>query len=570
MSRHRREEQTSLKRPIAILLALVIAALAVFGVVQALGGDEPDDSADTAAEESAEDAAEDGAAGDGAGGDNSETTGGADTAGDTATATAEPGQAACETTDEVTVLASPEIAPVVTQVAESQVECTSVTVEAQPPLEVAGSFATGAPPEAQVWIPSSPAFADAVSEAGVSVETGPVVATSPVVLAAEQSVFDQVAANLAEEPTWADLVTAELPLVVGDPAQDPATLATLLAAQTGLGNSDAARVLTQNLMVDLAQNATADPVGAVATGLPIFVPSTAAQVAASAGTDVALEGLTPRGGAGSLSYPFVVLPGGADSEGVAQLQEALTGAEAAAAFEAGGFRAGDGAATPVDEAAVAALTEQWGALNPPSRLLAIIDVSGSMDEQVGDTTRIAITSQAAQMGLGMFPDDSAVGLWAFSTDRGPGGEDYAEMLPVRPLTEDVEGQTQRDLLEEAAAGLTEDFTTGDTGLHDTILAAYQHMQQDWEPGYVSSIVLLTDGVNDDSTGGLSEAELIAELEEAADPEREVRLILIGMGPDVDSAALDRVATAVGGQSFTAEDPRDIGQVFVQAIAARHG
>jgi hypothetical protein len=51
-------------------------------------------------------------------------------------------------------------------------------------------------------------------------------------------------------------------------------------------------------------------------------------------------------------------------------------------------------------------------------------------------------------------------------------------------------------------------------------------------------------VNDDSTGGLSEDELIDQLKEAADPKRPVRLILIGMGPDVDASALERVATSV--------------------------
>lgn len=555
----------------AILLALVVAALAVFGVVQALGGDDPEaDASSTELDEAGGAVSEvtPADAGEGAEATAGPATDTSDPAGDAAGESAAPG-GDCEETEEVTVVAAPDIAPIVTEVAQAQLPCTTVTVQAQSPLEVAAGFSTGSAPDAQVWIPSSAAFADAVSQAGVSLEVGPVVATSPVVLAAEQSVFAEATANLGQEPTWADLVTAELPLVVGDPAQDPATVATLLAAQSGLGESDAARVLTQNLMVNLAQNATADPVAAIGSGLPVFVPTTAGQVAASAAGEAPLAGLTPRGGAGSLSYPYVVLPGG-DGAGVTELQDALLAPEAAAAFEAGGFSAGETAATPLDEAAVAELTERWGALNPPSRLLAIIDVSGSMDEQVGDTTRIGITSEAAGVGLGLFPDDSAVGLWAFSTNRGPDGEDYAEVLPVRPLTEEVDGQTQRELLASAAEGLDEDFTTGDTGLHDTVLAAYLHMQEDWQEGYVSSIVLLTDGVNDDSTGGLSEEELIAELEEAADPEREVRLILIGMGPDVDSAALDRVASAVGGQSFTAEDPRDIGQVFVQAIAARHG
>lgn len=541
-----------------------MAALAVFGIVQSIGGDGSEDpDGDTAAVDDGAGAGSDGVGSDdgGAGSDTAVTTGTTDQA---ATSAATE----CPDEPEVAVVAAPEIVAAVTEIAQSQDGCPTYAVTAQSSLEVATALATGAGPEAQVWIPSSPAFAEAIGDSGV--EVGPVIATSPVVLAAERSVFEEATADLAEEPTWPDLVTAELPLVVGDPSQHPATLATLLAAQAGLGGSDAAQVLAQNLMVDLAQNATADPMGAVRSGLPVFVPGTAAQVVASEGADVVLAGLTPRGGAGSLSYPFVVLPDGQGVAGVADLQEALTSPGAAQALEAGGFSPGDAEATAPDEAAVQALTEEWGALNPPSRLLAIIDVSGSMDEQVGDSTRIEITSEAAGVGLGLFPDDSAVGLWAFSTNRGPGGEDYVEILPVRPLTEEVDGQSQRELLAEASAGLTEDFTTGDTGLHDTILAAYLHMQETWEPGYVSSIVLLTDGVNDDSTGGLSEEELIAELEAAADPEREVRLILIGMGPDVDSAALDRVAAAVGGQSFTAEDPRDIGQVFVQAIAARHG
>nr|WP_306239363.1 substrate-binding domain-containing protein [Ornithinimicrobium cryptoxanthini] len=526
--------------------------MAIFGITRALGGD-----ADTA------DPTPSAAPGD----DDAQTA----TADPTSTEDAADETAApeCEEDYAVTVLASPDIEPVITQIADG-LACTTVTVEAQPSLEVAALMAGGEAPEAQVWIPSSPAFAAALADAGVSVEVGPVVATSPVVLAAERSVFEESTANLAEEPTWADLVTAELPLVVGDPQQDPATMATLLSAHVGLGDSDAARALTSSLMVKLAQNAVADPLAAVQGGGPIFAPTTASQVVASTGSDHELVGLTPRGGAGLLSYPYVVLPGAAEAPGVAELREALLAPEAAAVFEAGGLAAGDGAATTPDAEAVQALIQEWTTLQPPSRLLAVIDVSGSMDEKAGEASRIQITSQAAERGLGLFPDDSAVGLWVFSTNRGPDDEDFVEVLPVRQLTTDVDGKTQRELLQEASSSMDEDMTTGDTGLHDTILAAYLHMQGDWQDGFVSSIVLLTDGVNDDSTGGLSEDELIAELGDLADPERPVRLILIGMGPDVDSSALERVAQAAGGVAYTAEDPRDIGQVFVQAIAARQG
>lgn len=570
MPRHRGEEQTSLKRPLAIVLALAVVALAIYGIVQAVAGGDTDDGMRPTAGTADEGVADDGVAQAGAGPAQTATDEISGTAPDDAVTSAAPSAAPCTETHQVSVLAAPDIAPVVAQIAEQADPCIAYTVTAQAPIEVVSAFSTGRAPEAQVWIPSSVGFADALSDAGVQVETGPVVATSPVVLAAARTVFEEATAGLPDEPTWADLVTAELPLVVGSPQTDPPSSAVLLAAQVGLGDSDAARVLTENLMVTLAQNAAADPLAAVGQGLPVFVPTTAGQVAASAETDTELAGLTPRGGAGTLSYPYVVLPGGTDVPGVAELQEALLSSEARTVFSAGGFSAGEADAVPVDPAALAALHETWGALNPPSRLLAVIDVSGSMDEVVGESSRIGITSQAAQRGLALFPDDSAVGLWAFATSRGAGGEDWVEMLPVRVLSEDVDGATQRALLQAASQTLDEDFTTGDTGLHDTVLAAYLHMQAEWEEGFVSSIVLLTDGVNDDSTGGLSESELIAELQAAADPEREVRLILIGMGPDVDSAALTRVATAVGGQSFVAEDPRDIGQVFIRAIAARHG
>lgn len=560
MSRHRTDQQPSLKRPLAILLALAVAALAVFGIAQSIGGDDPKTPSEGGPSASA------GAnAGDDASGTSAPGT-------DDTSATSEMGAGAnCTQTSEVTVLASPDIAPVITQLAESAAECTTYTVVDQDSLEVAAAYAGAAAPDAQVWIPNSPAFAQALTDAGLSIEAGPVVATSPVVLAAEKSVFEATTSGLADEPTWADLVTSELPLVVGDPTQDPATMATLLSARAGLGDSDAARALTSSLMVKLAQNSTANPVSAIAGGAQVFAPTTAAQVALSAGTDTELAGLTPRGGAGSLSYPFVVLPGAQDAAGVAELREALLAPGAAAAFEAAGLAAGDGAATAPDAEAMAELTTQWQTLQPPSRVLAVIDVSGSMDEKAGDSTRIAITAQTAERGLGLFPDDSAIGLWTFSTDRGPNGEDYQEIIPVRGLTEkDEDGTWQRVLLSRAVEGLNEDVTTGDTGLHDTILAAYLAMQEDYDKDFVSSIVLLTDGVNDDSTGGLSEDELIEQLTEATDPERPVRLILIGMGPDVDASALERVAGSVEGVSYIAQDPRDIGQVFVQAIAARHG
>src|SRR5690606_35277461 len=229
-------------------------------------------------------------------------------------------------------------------------------------------------------------------------------------------------ASLSEEPTWPDLITAELPLVVGNPEQDPATMATLLAAQAGLGDSDAARALHSNLMVKLAQNSVPDPVSAVEEGGEAFAPTTAGRVSASEGTDTELVGLTPRGGAGSLAYPYLVLPGAEEAPGVAELRDALLALEAAAAFEAGGFAAGRSAA--------------------PGR------------------------------GPGRCPDASSLGPWACYATGGADGAGDVAIAPARGLDREVAGETKRKPLRDAVGQGNEDFADAETGLQDTIIAAF--------------------------------------------------------------------------------------------------
>ena len=143
-------------------------ALAIFGVVQAVtGGDE-----DTPTSPSGPTDADNGPAT----GDDAEQSDGTTSTADAAT-TGEAADPTCADTHEVRVLAAPDIAPAITQVAQDADPCTTYDIVAQSPLEVVTSFAGGQGPEAQVWIPNSPAFADAAKEAGVPVEQGPIVAT---------------------------------------------------------------------------------------------------------------------------------------------------------------------------------------------------------------------------------------------------------------------------------------------------------------------------------------------------------------------------------------------------------
>ena len=71
------------------------------------------------------------------------------------------------------------------------------------------------------------------------------------------------------------------------------------------------------------------------------------------------------------------------------------------------------------------------------------------------------------------------------------------------------------------------------------------MQRGYAPDRDNLIVVLTDGRNDDSTGGLSTDQLIARLKAAADPQRPVRVIVVGMGTKEDQAVMTRVTSEFG-------------------------
>ncbi len=215
----------------------------------------------------------------------------------------------------------------------------------------------------------------------------------------------------------------------------------------------------------------------------------------------------------------------------------------------------------------AELLQRWVTLALPMRSLAVVDVSGSMDFPAGQTTRMGLTTQAATAGLSLFQDNAAIGLWAFSqADDGLLGADYRQLQPTRRLDEDAGGATQRELL-AAEFDTMDELVGGGTSLYDTTLAAYESAVESYDPTAVNSVLLLTDGANDDPDS-LTQQELIAGLRKAVDPERPVRIITLGITNDADADALEAISEATGGQSYLARSPNDIGKVFADAIAAR--
>ncbi|MGH3392336.1 MAG: VWA domain-containing protein, partial [Actinomadura sp.] len=294
----------------------------------------------------------------------------------------------------------------------------------------------------------------------------------------------------------------------------------------------------------------------------------------------------PVEGTLSLDYPFTVTTGSADkAEAARLLEQAMTTADAQREVRALGFRSPDGTAPssfgaetglsakrprplPAPEAAdVRAVMQSWSKLSLSVRMLTLLDVSGSMAEIVPGTriTRLNATSQVAQGGLSLLPDDTELGLWSFSTQL-EGAQDWREVVPVGALSDRFGAETRRQQVLTALRDLKPKMT-GDTGLYDSTLAAFRKMKRTYKPEMINSLLLLTDGKNDDPQGITLKA-LLATLKKEYDPERPVQVIMIGFGKGVDRRELDRIAEVTRGSVHIAHTPQEVQKILLSAMARR--
>jgi hypothetical protein len=528
----------------------------------------------------------------------------------------------CTSRTTLRVAAAPEIAPIVQSTgnawsaSQSDGTCVTVAVTATDPADTAAAIAgeQGAVVEGlgqangkaqipDVWIPDSSTWLERIR--AVKPDLVPAdaqsVAQSPVVLAVPQPLAKLQLGWPDAKLTWAALLqkmTSGTGLKAGivDPARDASGLSGLLALSTAAAatGGDAAQQATVAALRGLANNRStvrADLVGrfprsadptALAGGLTAApLPEQAVIAYNAAQPPVPLAALYLDPAPAPLDYPYAVLPT-ATNQAASEANDLLGqlagtayrnalaqhGLRAADGSTGAGFTPGPGApakvavAKAVDPAVLGQTLNTWSAVTQPGRILAVLDVSGSMKTPVptaGNKTREQVTVQAASAGLGLFGDDWSVGLWTFSTKLN-GSIPYRQLSPISPLS------AQRTALNNALSQVTP--TSGDTGLYDTVLAAYKAVQANWDPGKVNSIVLMTDGQND-NPGGLTLDQLTTQLQKIADPQRKVQLIAIGIG-EASQSELSKITQVTGGGVFIASDPSKIGQIFLQAIALRPG
>lgn len=506
------------------------------------------------------------------------------------------GAGGCEKTDVVRVSVAPELASLVDGVLEgadglTDEDCARAEVTAQQPLQTVGDLqALDGDSLPHIWIPDSSLWIARATE--IPLEPAGSLASSPVVLATSSAVVEELGWD-EEAPGWGAALASPQPLAVPDLATSAEGLAALSAVRTSLGGGEAAdNAVVQTVLAASRGSAISVPDGLAqaqqgGTEAPIIPVSEQEVFAINDGTpDSSLVAVYPEEGSPWLDYPVleVGVATGADSAAVNATLRALKSDQARTATGRAGFRTVEGAPPPgagpatgtqetapgqlqLDPEQVQGLLQRLSSLATPSRILVAFDVSTSMRASVGNSTRVLLARDAAKSALALVPDNFALGVWTFAYHL-EGNQDWAQLVPTRRLSDPVDGRTQRDVLAGQLETLPDRLTPGGTGLYDTTLAAVRAARADFDPTAVNSILVITDGTNEDDADGLTLERLLQTLRAEADPERPIKVIGVAFGPDADLSVLEQIADTSNGSAYSALDENDLQTVLFDALRQR--
>lgn len=532
----------------------------------------------------------------------------------------------------LTVAASPDIQPAVQKIANRFAEsgkkvdgkCVAVTVKAAESADVANAIAGTGPTKAlsgdgarpgvkaeadpDVWIPDSTLWTTGLPEDGTAKTAGNA-ASSPIVLAASKSGAEKLSSILSPV-SWSGLMSAanaanpdglarRVRVLALDPTQNAAGLGALLAGAHVLRKDGGSEELLVGVLRQLSESTVPSPGNLFATlakataRVPVGVASEQAVWAFNTKNSPSnpAVALYPAEGTISLDYPIVVRAGkGAVRRAADAFAAELTSAAGKKTVQDYGFRTPEGkgggplkpengvnARKPAEialpgQASINKLVQAWRQIRLGTRLLALVDISGTMAEPADSTgiSRMKAITDTSIEGLKLFPGKTEIGIWTFSDNLQGPGIDWKPVISIGPLAQQVNGITRRERIIRAMQRTTA-IPTGNTGLNDTLWAAYQKMTKEYQPDKVNTILLFTDGVgNDDPTGGLDNDEIIKKLKQAYDPKRPVSILIISFNTteDADRTQMTAIAKATGGAAYFPQTVLEIRDIFLKGIARR--
>jgi hypothetical protein len=181
-------------------------------------------------------------------------------------------------------------------------------------------------------------------------------------------------------------------------------------------------------------------------------------------------------------------------------------------------------ATQAPPTAPAAALANWVVLDSTQRFVLVIDRSGSM---TGD--KLIEAKFGADWWADAILDNDALGVVSFS-------DTVSVDFPLHTIT----GPTDRNNVHAAVGSIA---AKGMTSIGGGLRRALQEITNFGPRSVTESIVLLTDGIHNI---GESPSQVLPDL-----IARGVRVFTIGIGPGVDTALLQQIATSTGGTHYVA-------------------
>jgi hypothetical protein len=522
----------------------------------------------------------------------------------------------------ISIAAQPDVAPAIMEVAsrfnvqthEVRGRCVRVDVYEKEPAKVArflsgGPFAGAEKLNVDGWVPESSMWVnvarDSVNGAKLVAPDASSIASSPVVLATSRAVAAEFRRRKID-PSWRMLFPSYASLFGGpktktpvsvqmlDPSLSGSGIATMIAIRKIVGTGRESGPLLTSFVRGMQRNTWSDntTMFTYLTGLarysrPIVVSTEQAVfVYNDTHRPNPATPLIPKEGSVLMDYPFVVTTNdSARKEAAESFRWALQTRLSQETIQRFGFRTPQGfinrdiaqryevngytprlvASAPqpgqVDEA-----LQAWNRLGLGTNILVLTDVSRSVGQEIPGLgeTRLRLGIRAALLGLQLFPNDTNIGLWQYADHLG-GNRPYKQLVPIGPITQQVNGHSRRKELQQIAPATRP--TDQDANMNDTILAAYRELKRTWRPDKFNAMLVMA-STDDNARGGLSTDQLLAAIRREANPERPVQVIFVAFGTDVNTGAMERIAQATSGGVYSTRDPNQIINVFMDSIARR--
>jgi Ca-activated chloride channel homolog len=222
--------------------------------------------------------------------------------------------------------------------------------------------------------------------------------------------------------------------------------------------------------------------------------------------------------------------------------------------------AGTQSVAPASPREIEQALARWQATRRRARVLVLFDLSDSMGDpadplNAGGPTKLAIAKAAVTNALGELAPDDEIGLRVFSTGiGGSSNPNWRDVVPMGRLSAD------RSRLVDAIAALT---PSRGSPLYRATRGAYDTVARAVDPRRIDSVVLLTDGYNEDDHD-TDRGALLDHLSSRTD----VRVFTITYSNDADATTLTKIAEATNAANFDARDTRDLPEMVRRALASQ--